>query len=201
MASWLLRRRNYLINKDFQFRYIGKILYGVALMALIVFSTVYYTTWSRIMDEFYTIPRIAAQFATLFGSVNQTMLVILVLFLLLAAVISVFVSHSIAGPVYRFEKTLQSIAQGDLTLRVGLRKTDEFKNLADAMNHMVDELRTHLTSDTSLIEEMAKISERLHAKGKGEGKLSQETAKDLEKLNQALQNLQKNVSRYKLKNQ
>jgi len=194
------RRRNYLINREFQFRYIGRMIIGIVVMAMIVSFTVYYTTWARIMDEFYNVARIASRFAPLFNSINQTLLVILLVFLVLVVIFSVFISHRIAGPIYRFEKTLQAIAGGDMTMRVGLRKRDEFKQLADAMNEMVGELRNSLSSNRTLIEEMISIFERIEESRVREGnELPSGHAKDLEKMNQTLLRLQQNVQRYKLK--
>jgi methyl-accepting chemotaxis protein len=198
MAAWFWRRRNYLINKEFQFRYVARIVFGMIVMALILGFTVYYTTWARIMDEFYTIPKIASQYAALFGSVTQIMVVFLVLFLVLAAILSLFASHSIAGPIYRFEKTLQAIAEGDLTLRVGLRKTDEFKHIADTLNQMVGDLRTNLASDSELIQELVQISDRIHTGRDKDGHLPATVTKDLEKLKATLTHLQENVGRFKL---
>jgi methyl-accepting chemotaxis protein len=197
MAGWTWRRRNYFINKDFQLRYIARIVFGMVVMALILGFTVYYTVWARIMDEFYTIPKIASQYAGLFASVTQLMGIFLLAFLVIATVLSVFASHSIAGPINRFEKSLQAIAQGDLTLRVGLRKTDEFKHVADTLNQMVSELRTNLSSDSELIGELVTISNRLPSSGKEE-KMPASVAKDLEKLKTALSHLQDNVNRFKL---
>ncbi len=194
------RRRNYLINRDFQFRYIARMIIGIIVMAMIVSFTVYYTTWARIMDEFYDVARIASQYAPLFSSINQTLLVILLVFLVLAAFFSVFISHQIAGPMYRFEKTLQAIAGGDMTMRVGLRKRDEFKQLADTMNEMVDELRNSLSSNRTLIEEMTSIFERIEESGAREGSsLPPGLVQDMEKMNQTLLRLQQNIQRYKLK--
>ncbi len=194
------RRRNYLINREFQFRYIGRMIIGIIVMAMIVSFTVYYTTWARIMDEFYNVARIASRFAPLFNSINQTLLVILLVFLVLVVIFSVFISHRIAGPIYRFEKTLQAIAGGDMTMRVGLRKRDEFKPLADTMNEMVGELRNSLSTNRTLIEEMISIFERIEESGVREGSgLPSGHAKDLEKMNQTLLRLQQNVQRYKLK--
>jgi methyl-accepting chemotaxis protein len=194
------RRRNYLINKDFQIRYIGRIMFGIIVMALVIAFTVYYTTWARIMDEFYNVPQIASQFASLFSSVNSILAVILILFLIISAFLSIFVSHSIAGPVYRFEKTFHAIMQGDLTLSVGLRKSDEFLHLAETINDMVYTLRNSLSSDRKLIEEMVIVTKRLQS-GKSSQKVgtSVELTKDLEKLKQLLGQLQQDVQRFKLK--
>ena len=195
MKRW--RRKNYLINKEFQFRYIGRILFGMLVMAAIVSFTVYYTTWARIMDEFYNIPRIASEFAPLFASVNQTLLFLFASFLVVAGLLSVFMSHAIAGPIYRFEQTLRAIAQGDLTLRIGLRKTDEFKHLAESVNDMVSELNRNLRSDAALLGEVVRASERLHRTGEG-GQLPAPISEDLGALHENLRKLERNLGRFKL---
>ncbi|MCK5242285.1 HAMP domain-containing protein [bacterium] len=194
------RRKNYLINKDFQFRYISRVMFGIIMMALVIAFTVYYTTWARIMDEFYHVPQIASQFAALFSSVNNTLIVILLLFLVISAFLSIFISHSIAGPVYRFEKTFKAIMAGDLTPRIGLRKSDEFRHLAETINDMLYTLRHSLSSDRKLVEEMVVVSKRLQS-GKDTQKsgASAEVTKDLGKLNQLLNQLQQDVKRFKLK--
>ncbi|MCD4812130.1 methyl-accepting chemotaxis protein [bacterium] len=192
------RRRNYIINKDFQFRYIGRVMFGIVVMALVIAFTVYYTTWVKIMDEFYNVPQIAAQFAPLFASVNQIMVLLLIIFMLTAAVISVFVSHSIAGPMYRFERSIEAIRAGDLTLNIGLRKGDEFKQLADLLNEMVQSLRSNLSTDRQMIEEMAGLISKIQKGGSSKSKVSPTLTKDLSKLSKILQQLQKDVQRFKL---
>jgi methyl-accepting chemotaxis protein len=197
---WNWRRRNYLIDREFQIRFLTRNLLAVVAMALIVAFTVYYTTWARIMDEFYNLPRVAAQFAPLFTSVNQTLLLVLLVFLVLAGVASIFASHSIAGPIYRFEKVLQSLGQGDLSLKVGLRHTDEFRHLADAFNDTIVHLRTNIGAEAEMVKQLAVLSGRLNS---GEGGLAKEkipatVVKDLEKMNQLLLRLQENIGAFKL---
>jgi len=51
--------------------------------------------------------------------------------------LSLVFSHFIAGPIYRFEKTLEGMRDGDLTMVVRLRTRDEFKELADLFNQML----------------------------------------------------------------
>ena len=51
-----------------------------------------------------------------------------------AMVIFILLSHRIAGPLYRFEKALKEVEDGNLRARVDLRKTDELVTLKEAMN-------------------------------------------------------------------
>ncbi|MBN1595894.1 HAMP domain-containing protein [candidate division FCPU426 bacterium] len=193
------RRKNYLINKEFQIRYIIRILFGIIVMALIVAFTVYYTTWVRIMDAFYNVPQIASQFAPLFHSMNQQLVLVLILFLVVFAVVSIFVSHSIAGPMYRFEKTLQAIQEGDLTLNIGLRKSDEFRNLAECVNNMINTLRISMSKNKRLTEEINEVCKKIQTV-QPPAKSSQVRgwAQDVENLKQLVQELQEENRRFKL---
>ncbi len=66
----------------------------------------------------------------------------IVLFLLFAVFIMTLVmSHRIAGPLWRIEQTARAVGGGDLTVEVCLRKTDEIMPLADQMNRMTRGLR------------------------------------------------------------
>jgi len=60
--------------------------------------------------------------------------------LLLIAFHSIHVSHRIAGPLYRFRKVFEALAQGDLTQRAGVRRKDYLAQDAEAINAMIDGL-------------------------------------------------------------
>jgi len=54
--------------------------------------------------------------------------------MLLSGLLSFFVTHRFAGPLYRFQQVAERIAAGDLPIRVKLRKGDDLPELEDAMN-------------------------------------------------------------------
>ena len=53
---------------------------------------------------------------------------------------AVFLSHKIAGPLYRFETVLYQMALGDLSVRCHLRKFDEAKSVSQAFNRTLESL-------------------------------------------------------------
>jgi|SRR3990172_1922034 len=81
---------------------------------------------------------VAGQFLSLHARVWPAMIVIFVLL----AVHSVFVSHRIAGPLYRFRTIFKAIAEGDLSVRATLRKGDYLGKESDTLNEMIASLRT-----------------------------------------------------------
>ncbi len=60
--------------------------------------------------------------------------------ILLIALGTIFLSHKIAGPLYRFETVLYQMALGDLSVRCRLRKFDEAKSVSQAFNRTLDSL-------------------------------------------------------------
>jgi methyl-accepting chemotaxis protein len=62
--------------------------------------------------------------------------------MLIMAAGSVLVTHKMAGPIYRFKKVLGEVSAGNLDLSIRLRDKDDFKDLAESMNVVLEELRT-----------------------------------------------------------
>ncbi len=84
----------------------------------------------------------------------QTMWPALIALVLAAAAVSMYTSHRVAGPLYRLQQDAVQWKQGDLSLRVRLRKGDEkmLKELADLLNQVLmnfekslQEIRQHST--------------------------------------------------------
>lgn len=53
---------------------------------------------------------------------------------------SIFLTHKIAGPLYRFQQSCREITSGNLRVRARLRKFDEAKEIADTFNEMAQRL-------------------------------------------------------------
>ena len=52
--------------------------------------------------------------------------------------LTVFFSHKVAGPLYRFEKVCHNLIEGNYTEKITLRKGDEMQNLAGLFNEMIN---------------------------------------------------------------
>lgn len=79
------------------------------------------------------------------------------------AIISVLFSHRIAGPLYRIEKNLESIASGDLTVNTRFRGMDQLNVLANDLNEMVRSLNHTSRSVMDALEEVRAAEDRLRA--------------------------------------
>jgi methyl-accepting chemotaxis protein len=74
------------------------------------------------------------------SSVNGSLIPKLLILAILIFIGGIFVSHKIAGPIYRIERSAQAISAGDLRVNFKIRKQDELKEAASALEAMVGSL-------------------------------------------------------------
>ena len=155
----ILRRTRFLID-EFQYRILFlHVLYFVAL--ILVFTAAIFVPLIMELQSgalsFAERHAVANQFLSLHSRIWPA---VLILFVLLSAH-SVFVSHRIAGPLYRFRKVMKSVASGDLSIRFTLRKKDYlvkeanlFAEMIAALRHKVGNLQGHCSELEALVEEL-----------------------------------------------
>jgi methyl-accepting chemotaxis protein len=119
---------------------------------------IYHTSWSKIAN---TPDLTLDKLSLIFDSVNGILMRWIVVFVFIIAILSIFVSHKIAGPVYRLEETTRIIASGDLTYQVNLRQGDELQDLQEAFNKMSDSLRNMVAKDREIIERLILAGNKL----------------------------------------
>lgn len=74
--------------------------------------------------------------------------------LILVFFLCIWVTHTIAGPLYRMERVAREIGEGDLSLHLQLRPHDELRELADALNAMSRGLARRLYRIREALDEM-----------------------------------------------
>ncbi len=132
------RRRNYFIRKEFQGRFVLSffltILVGAVIFTFIfsIFSanTITVTYEDAILKVDRTPKALAVEIVRTYG-------VYILLLGLGISLVSLFLSHRIAGPLYRLERSVEEITKGNLYLKITLRRKDELKELATSMNAMI----------------------------------------------------------------
>lgn len=66
---------------------------------------------------------------------------ILALWLILVTIATLVTSNKIFGPIGRIQNYIKRVGQGNFEERITLRKGDDLKPLADALNEMVENLK------------------------------------------------------------
>jgi len=84
-------------------------------------------------------------------------------FILLALIAAgtVFLSHKLAGPLYRFEAILSQMKRGEVGVRCHLRKFDEAQSVAQAMNETLEALDLQISQMKKIVRENERSPERL----------------------------------------
>ncbi|MBL8020371.1 MAG: methyl-accepting chemotaxis protein [Leptospirales bacterium] len=68
----------------------------------------------------------------------KPILFISVLNLVIIVVFSLFYSHSMAGPIHSIKMTLKDLAEGAPPRAIRIRKSDQFQDLAELLNEVVE---------------------------------------------------------------
>lgn len=98
-------------------------------------------------------------FPLLFASIQSVALLALVSIAI--AVISLFFSHKIAGPIYRFEQSMEAVGSGDLTCVVRLRAGDQFRRLEETMCASINSMNQRVRGINDVLLRCKTIEERL----------------------------------------
>ncbi|MBN1956895.1 MAG: methyl-accepting chemotaxis protein [Desulfuromonadales bacterium] len=82
-------------------------------------------------------------------------LIQILVILVLTLIITLLVSHQIAGPIFRYEEVLGQVAAGQFPERVATRKTDQLKPMVDSLNDLSTSLRGVYRNAQILSEELS----------------------------------------------
>ncbi|MBU9889249.1 MAG: HAMP domain-containing protein [Candidatus Omnitrophica bacterium] len=136
------KRKNYFIDRGFQTRFILRFCVLVVLSSVFVIAVLYLLTGKATTVSFVN-SRVVVQTTAdyIFPLLIQTLVVTTLVVGLGTVITTLFISHRIAGPVYRFKKILASLGEGDFTVRCRIRPTDSLQDVAASFNAMLDKVR------------------------------------------------------------
>lgn len=159
------RRTILLINRPFQLRFSFYVVSWLFALSLI-YPLIIYNIFEFLLKHMALDP-MGPELAKLDG-VRKEMVRLLVflqlLFVVVTFCVSIFVSHRIAGPLYKLKKFLVAAKEGKLG-ELHFRKSDHFQDLAESFNEMADGIRATASSAAHHVEQAMKSSD---SKGKGE---------------------------------
>jgi methyl-accepting chemotaxis protein len=175
MATY--RRRTLLINRPFQLRFS---IYVCAWVLALCF--IYPLIVANLFDYFaryVAMDPTHADVGTLMGTrkaVVSLLAVTEVVFLLLTFILSLFMSHRIAGPIFKLRKTFDDFSKGAFDRKLYFRKKDYFPELADDFNQMVRNVREREIRENEILATAASRIESVMKSASDEAKAELETA-------------------------
>lgn len=212
--------------KGFQLRY-GMIIFITAfVVSIISVWTTYITTWkevnnhikssqfsesihevyaqspekaksSEIINSIFTV-----EFSDIFDKVSTALVLRLLIGSLFLFVLSIFVSHKIAGPVTRMENIANSIGNGDLSIDLhSLRAGDELTDLARAINGAIAKLRMLMEKYREMAVKLTDLASKITGYTEGGELASSESSKLIKELEVVSSQLVTEMNYFKTKTQ
>lgn len=148
------RRRNFFIKKELQGKYIFSIFIFM-LAGAVLFTTVFGWLSADTLTITYkgSNLQVGRTPIVLLKEIVKTNWIFIVAGGLLVVIASMFLTHRVAGPLFRFEKTLEEMKKGNFTSEIRLRSKDEAKELAGMFN----EFNTTISLQLKEIRDLADV--------------------------------------------
>jgi hypothetical protein len=142
------KRTRKLVNSGLQLRLIGA-FGGLAALACLFQVYLVHSTLMPAIRNSNGPPDSAELYGVLISNVTITFVVLFPLML----VVGVLITHRVAGPIYRFEQHLGSIAKGENPGVCRIRQGDELQSLCDAINAAMPNMVNQTDASDETVEE------------------------------------------------
>jgi methyl-accepting chemotaxis protein len=137
MAAGIKRRQDPIVDRELQYRFFALILVYGAIILLFLAVTLFVPNILDMINEDLSLVERGAAGNRILGYHSWAWFAALALLFLLG-IHSVRIFHRLVGPLYRFRLAFEKIKEGDLSVRVRLRKEDYLHKEEDAINEMVE---------------------------------------------------------------
>jgi len=133
-------RIRFFTKNPLQSRYLALILISILLPLFLVAGCLYYLIF-QIMAEQLAIPEaIAYNLFPVVERINFLLLLGIPPIVVLLFIWGAVLSHRLMGPLERLEDDLRKISDGDYSIRLKIRKDDDLRPIADAVNKIINKL-------------------------------------------------------------
>ena len=123
-------------------------LMGITGLGVLFSAVLFWYFYQNLMDQivggdlpFLYSPEqmaaIAQQIPTIRTSLLQWIVLLTLLNITLIVLAVVLVIHRLSGPLYNIKRALTHVANGNLTVSIDLRKSDDLQDLASGLNEMI----------------------------------------------------------------
>lgn len=135
------RRRRYFIDPVFQMDFILRfclvVIVSSLLIGIFVFLLSQNSTTVAIENTHVFVKRTSDFILPVLA---VTVLVVTAFSAVVVLILTLFVSHKIAGPIYRLKEEIKAVTQGDLTRKFQIRQKDQMQDLAGNLKGMGETL-------------------------------------------------------------
>ena len=185
------RRRNYFIKKKFQVNFTVKFLIIILIEAFLAAGLFLYMSKGTLTTGYLGSElRIARTYDFFLPMLLLSNLIIVGISAVIGIGVLIFLSHRLAGPLYRFENILDAIKKGDLTQRFKLRENDQFVELANSINEHTDTLDKNMGHLKAGVMEFSQLTSKMQTAMASDPSANKELERLLQEMSKKLQELE-----------
>ena len=134
-------RTKYFTGSHIQVRYLSLLLVSMVVPLVLVGCCLYYLIFTLTAEQIGIPEYIASTLLPVVSKINAMLLIGLPPLFLLLIAWGVVLSHRFAGPLERLEKEVKGVSKDNhYKHRIVLRKHDDIKPIADAINKLLEKL-------------------------------------------------------------
>ena len=134
-------RTKFLTGRSTQLKYLALLMASMVIPLVFVGGCLYYLIFTLVAEQLGVPESIAYNLFPVINKINLILTIGIPLVSFFLIVWGVMLSHRFTGPMERLEKELDRISKdGDYTKRIRLRKYDDMKPVADAINKLMDNI-------------------------------------------------------------
>jgi methyl-accepting chemotaxis protein len=148
------KKLNLAVKREFQMWLLVRIIGVVLVSSLVAVLILYIYARQEISSSFYTAH---IQIRRVSDLLFPVMAAGALVSLLSGIVLALFLPQKLAGPIYRVQKDLEVIKEGDLTEHIVLRRNDTLMDLADSVNETTAGLRTRIQEVKEIQQELDQV--------------------------------------------
>jgi len=181
------RRRNFFIKKELQGRLIFK-FFLLSLLGVLFFAFIF----SLLSQDNLTITYDGQQLLigktpmVLFKDILTANWAFLVIVGVTVTLVSMILTHRVAGPLFRFEQVFEGMVQRNLDQKIVLRLKDEAKDTAELINNFTSMLSKDIATLQRFNTNLGDYLKRLQEGGDDQSELLRLAAEENLKINQLL---------------
>lgn len=143
MPETTYKRTQFLVNRKFQLKfafYVCSWIFALSMVYPIIIYNLFEYFLTAIGPDASKISISLEKVKALENQVLVLLGVLQLLFLGITFILSIFLSHRIAGPLFKLRRAIEETGKGNFDQRISFRKTDHFMELQDAFNDMIQHL-------------------------------------------------------------
>lgn len=161
MNKHAVPRRKVIIRPAYQIRLALTVFLYIVLYSVVLGGILFYPLYSGMESASSTEEQIVYSEVLLY--LHRTFWPGFFVIAVIAGVHAIYASHRLVGPVYRFDRTLRSLIDGDYSLRIKIRKKDEFKEVEALLNELAESLERKWSRDRAFHRDLRLKVETTHA--------------------------------------